>query len=253
MSANATPVISLEQARELVQLLEMGENEEANRLMQQLVTSESSEIFGEVGRLTRQLHDSLADFKLDPVLTNLVQEDIPDAKNRLNYVIQMTENAANKTMDAVEASLPIADHLTQQLTHILPVWNNLMTRNLAVGEFKLLCGTLNGFLLRAKDDSVTLNTLLTDVLMAQDFQDLSGQILRRVIELVKEVEDNLVSLLTAFGQVQLKEQTIEKPVKTAETKADSTKAEGPVIDTTGRNDVVTSQDDVDDLLSSLGF
>ena len=145
MSAITEPLISLEQARELVQLLEMGENESANELVQQLAVPGSSELFAEVGKLTRQLHDSLKNFQIDPSLNNLLEEDIPDAKKRLNHVIDMTEQAANRTMDAVESCLPIADQLTQQLGKIQPQWHKLMQRQMQLGEFKALCHNLDGF------------------------------------------------------------------------------------------------------------
>lgn len=250
MSAITAPVISLEQARELVQLLEMGETEIANQMVQQLAVPGSSELFAEVGKLTRQLHDSLKNFQIDPSLNNLLEEDIPDAKKRLNHVIDMTEQAANRTMDAVESCLPIADQLSQQLGKIQPQWQKLMQRQLQLGEFKLLCHTLDNFLQQANTDSGTLNALLTDVLMAQDYQDLTGQILRRVIELVREVEESLIGLLTAFGQSNMMVAEEAKPVKS---KPKSHEAEGPIIDAAERDDVVSGQDDVDDLLSSLGF
>ena len=250
MSATTEPLISLEQARELVQLLEMGENETANELVQQLAVPGSSELFAEVGKLTRQLHDSLKNFQIDPSLNNLLEEDIPDAKKRLNHVIDMTEQAANRTMDAVESCLPIADQLTQQLSNIQPNWQKLMQRQLQLGEFKALCHKLDGFFNQASADSNVLNSLLTDVLMAQDYQDLTGQILRRVIELVREVEESLIGLLTAFGQSSLVAPTEAKPAKN---KPKAHEAEGPIIDAAERDDVVSGQDDVDDLLSSLGF
>ncbi|MDX1391499.1 MAG: protein phosphatase CheZ [Rheinheimera sp.] len=250
MSAITAPLISLEQARELVQLLEMGEHDSANQLVQQLAVPGSSELFAEVGKLTRQLHDSLKNFQIDPSLSNLLEEDIPDAKKRLNHVIDMTEQAANRTMDAVESCLPIADQLSQQLNKIQPQWQKLMQRQLQLSEFKALCHNLDGFFQQASSDSNSLNTLLTDVLMAQDYQDLTGQILRRVIELVREVEESLIGLLTAFGQSNLMVQTEAKPAKN---KPKAHEAEGPIIDAAERDDVVSGQDDVDDLLSSLGF
>lgn len=250
MSAITAPLISLEQARELVQLLEMGETDSANQLVQQLAVPGSSELFAEVGKLTRQLHDSLKNFQIDPSLNNLLEEDIPDAKKRLNHVIDMTEQAANRTMDAVESCLPIADQLSQQLNSIEPQWQKLMHRQLQLGEFKALCHTLNSFFNQATSDSAKLNSSLTDVLMAQDFQDLTGQILRRVIELVREVEESLIGLLTAFGQSSL---MVPADAKPARNKPKAHEAEGPIIDAAERDDVVSGQDDVDDLLSSLGF
>lgn len=250
MSANTAPLISLDQARELVQLLEIGQHDTANQLVQQLAVPGSSELFAEVGKLTRQLHDSLKNFQIDPSLNNLLAEDIPDAKKRLNHVIDMTEQAANRTMDAVECCLPIADKLTQGLASLAPQWQKLMQRQLQVSEFKSLCHDVEGFLQQASGDSATLNALLTDVLMAQDYQDLTGQILRRVIELVREVEESLIGLLTAFGQSNMVMPTEMKPAKS---KPKAHEAEGPIIDAAERDDVVSGQDDVDDLLSSLGF
>ncbi|MEO3678923.1 protein phosphatase CheZ [Rheinheimera fenheensis] len=250
MSVSTAPIISLEQARELVQLLEMGEHDSANQLVQQLAVPGSSELFAEVGKLTRQLHDSLKNFQIDPSLNNLLEEDIPDAKKRLNHVIDMTEQAANRTMDAVESCLPIADQISQQLAKIQPQWQKLMRRQLQLGEFKALVHQLDDFFQQANGDSNTLNSLLTDVLMAQDYQDLTGQILRRVIELVREVEESLIGLLTAFGQSNMMMQAEAKP---ARAKPKAHEAEGPIIDAAERDDVVSGQDDVDDLLSSLGF
>ncbi|MEC9169813.1 MAG: protein phosphatase CheZ, partial [Pseudomonadota bacterium] len=93
--------------------------------------------------------------------------------------------------------------------------------------------------------------LLTEVLMAQGYQDLTGQVIRRVIDLVKEVEDSLVNMLTMFGERDGAEQT--KPSSVKADKVDGVEAEGPIIDADKRDDVVSGQDDVDDLLSSLGF
>ena len=90
--------------------------------------------------------------------------------------------------------------------------------------------------------------------MAQGYQDLTGQVIRRVIELVKEVEDSLVNMLTMFGEPEQAEQ--DKPLEAKVEKVnkiDSVEAEGPIIDADQRDDVVSGQDDVDDLLSSLGF
>jgi chemotaxis protein CheZ len=250
MSELTAPMITLEQARELVQLLEMGQQEDANEMIQGLAVPGSTELFAEVGKLTRQLHDSLKTFQVDPQISSLLEDDIPDAKRRLSHVIDMTEQAANKTMDAVETCLPIADKLQTGLNSIMPDWQKLMTRDLKVGEFKALCHSLNGFLRESANDANALQGSLTEVLMAQGFQDLTGQILRRVIELVREVEDSLIGLLTAFGQTNLQQE--ERPASAKKAKA-AHEAEGPIIDAGSRDDVVQGQDDVDDLLSSLGF
>lgn len=255
MTGSDKAPLSLDDAKKLVELLESGDNQAATELLEEASLTDSVELFAEVGKLTRQLHDSLNSFQLDPRISNLAIEDIPDAQSRLTYVIETTEKAANTTMDAVESSMPIAEKLHVGIAKILPEWKKLMNRQLELGEFKTLCYELDTLLEDSSADTVKLNELLTEVLMAQGYQDLTGQVIRRVIELVKEVEDSLVHMLTVFGAPEtagLLSKVDEKPNK-SETQTDKVKAEGPIIDADSRDDVVSGQDDVDDLLSSLGF
>ena len=244
--------ITLEQAQKLVSLLEAGQQKEADTYFLGLKDKSSEGLFNSVGRLTRQLHDSLSDFQLDPRIEKLTADELPDAQNRLLYVIQSTEDAANRTMDAVEASLPLADKLSTQLSEIAPDWEKLMSRDIELSEFKALCHRVDKFMKQAQGDSAHLQTLLTEVLMAQDYQDLTGQVIRRVIELVQEVEVSLIELLRVFGD---QEQARAERSNTDNKKSSSspTSPEGPVINPEERDDVVTGQDEVDDLLSSLGF
>lgn len=248
MTSSSNAPMSLENAKQLVEFLEQGDNDAANALLDATTMGESVELFAEVGKLTRQLHDSLNSFQLDSRISNLANEDIPDAQTRLNYVIETTEQAANTTMDAVETSMPIAEKMNERISGILPEWKKLMTRQLQLGEFKTLCYELDKMLEDTSQESQKLTELLTEVLMAQGYQDLTGQVIRRVIELVKEVEDSLVHMLKVFGEPEV----YEKTNKTQE-EPDKVEAEGPIIDAEGRDDVVQGQDDVDDLLSSLGF
>jgi chemotaxis protein CheZ len=254
MTTLKTAPISLEDAKKLVTLIESGNNQGAQELLESSGVQSSVELFAEVGKLTRQLHDSLNNFQLDPRIANMANEEIPDARTRLTYVIEATEEAANKTMDLVDSCMPIAEKLHDGIVNIMPEWNKLITRELQLGEFNNLVKEMDGFLKIGSDDSAKLTGLLTEVLMAQGYQDLTGQVIRRVIELVKEVEDNLVYMLTMFGGVELKDgvELVEKPNK-SENEADMIKAEGPILDADSREDVASDQDDVDDLLSSLGF
>ncbi|WP_218353204.1 protein phosphatase CheZ [Alteromonas lipotrueiana] len=249
MTTNVNVPISLEEARQLVVHLEEGDNTAARELLDAISTKESIELFAEVGKLTRQLHDALNSFQLDERIVGLANDDIPDAQTRLTYVIEETEKAANTTMDAVEASMPIAEGLSERISTIMPEWKKLMTRQIDVAEFRILCADLDKLLTHTATDSAKLNGLLTEVLMAQGYQDLTGQVIRRVIELVKEVEDSLVHMLTVFGETES-----EQPVATEKKQEiSSVEAEGPIVNAEERDDVVKGQDDVDDLLSSLGF
>ncbi|WP_440055660.1 protein phosphatase CheZ [Pseudoalteromonas sp. T1lg65] len=257
MSVIAAPQITLEQAKLLVEYLEQGEQEKADQLVMEAANKEQSELFAEVGKLTRQLHESLKNFELDTRLADLTTDAIPDAKQRLNYVMEMTENAANKTMDAVEASLPLAQNLAEELEGIKPTWDRLMSRDIQLGEFKSLCHDLDSFMQSSKTRTDELQSLMTNVLMAQDYQDLTGQVIRRVIELVREVEDSLIHMLTVFGSTGVEQSKANnnenKAVKSEAATDELSGPEGPIIDAESRDDVVSGQDEVDDLLSSLGF
>lgn len=250
MSTETTPQISLDEAKALVVALEAGDNESANEIVQKLTNVENRELFDEVGKLTRQLHDSLRNFQLDPKIANLATDDIPDAKERLNYVMNITEQAANKTMDAIDEGLPLADKINSDVAKLKPEWEKLMQRQIELGEFKSLCYNINDFMNAAEQDTAKIHSLMTEILLAQDFQDLTGQVIKRVIELVQEVEESLIHLLTVFGEA-----TGGNSAAANETKkpVDKNGAEGPIIDAENREDAVSSQDEVDDLLSSLGF
>lgn len=247
---NEVPLVSLEEAKQLVAFLEQGDAAQANLLVTKACATNSEALFNRVGELTRQLHDSFNEFKMNMQMTDIVNNNMPDARERLNYVIDMTNNAANKTMDAVEISLPLADRLNDEIAKVMPSWRNLMERNLSLGEFKSLCHQLDEFLYNSAIDADKLRQMLTNILMAQDFQDLTGQMISKVIILVQEAEDKLVEMLTLFGGLE-SEEIKSSPVKTAAVSA--TEAEGPIHNKEARDDVVQSQDDVDDLLSSLGF
>ncbi|WP_017444713.1 protein phosphatase CheZ [Gayadomonas joobiniege] len=237
-------MISLADARRLVECLEQGDNQSANQIFVQASQSANADLIDEVGKLTRQLHDAMGDFQIDERLIDLAKAEIPDARSRLEYVIKTTEAAANKTMDAVEESLPIAQQLNKNIKDLIPTWDKLMTRQIELSEFKVLCHSLNHLLYESEAGSKNLQNRLNDVLMAQDFQDLTGQVLTKVISLVKEVEDNLVALLKAYAA-----DDDARPVS----QKSQTGPQGPVIDHTKTLDAVSNQDEVDDLLSSLGF
>ncbi|MCT7941612.1 MULTISPECIES: protein phosphatase CheZ [Shewanella] len=245
MQPTISGLITLEQAQQLVELLKAGEQDQADEVVRELATPLQRELFEEVGKLTRQLHSALQDFQLDNRLSELANTEIPDAKERLNYVIDMTEQAANKTMDAVEECLPLADTIISNIQSVTPMWDKLMRRDIELGEFKTLCHDVQQFMLHSEHDSNRLRQLLNEILMAQDFQDLTGQMIRRVIDLVREVENNLVSMLTVFGDYKPHSEPVEKDNKI--------EAEGPIMHAELRDDVVAGQDEVDDLLSSLGF
>ncbi|MFH4499174.1 protein phosphatase CheZ [Vibrio diabolicus] len=246
-------MISLEQAKSLVQMLENGEQDQANMLVASIYEGAENPVLQEIGALTRDLHESLKQFSLDQRMTEIAKDEIPNARDRLNYVIEKTELAANKTMDAVDCCLPIADNLHDCLQKVRPQWNELMHGRIELSEFKALCHRIDELLVQVEGDSTELRGQLTEILMAQDFQDLTGQIIRRVITLVNEVEGRLVEILTVFSGNKPEEhiQVLSEPADKKNTQ--TSEAEGPILHPELREDAVSSQDEVDDLLSSLGF
>jgi chemotaxis protein CheZ len=237
--------ISLEQAKSLVEWLETDQQGKADALIAEIKNPINSELFAEIGKLTRQLHDSLNNFQVDSRLNDLATADIPDAKERLSFVITRTEEAANKTMDVVESIFPVVDNLAEQVRGVNPLWTKLMNNEIDLNEFKVLY--IDNLLTTTGKETQHIHNLMTDVLMAQDFQDLTGQVIRKVIDLVHEVEESLIAMLTAFGI------TADQQQKSVLPKVGDNLVEGPIVNKENRNDVVEDQDDVDDLLSSLGF
>ncbi|WP_018139238.1 MULTISPECIES: protein phosphatase CheZ [unclassified Thioalkalivibrio] len=243
-------------ARELVQVLEAGDEVAARALIQDLARPYDRELFDELGKLTRDLHEALQSFRGDSRLVELTQAEIPDARERLNYVVTMTEKAAHETLTAIETSLPIAESFSQQAGQLTAKWTRFRNRQLSVDEFREFARELDEFFAQANDDTEELRRLLSEVLMAQSYQDITGQVIRRVIQLVTDLEENLVTLIRlSSGRME----TVEAAEKTldddAERREGDRRGHGPAVPKTqdSGQDVVQGQDEVDDLLSSLGF
>ncbi len=241
---------SLAQARQLVRELENGNNDAASLLLDEIARRRDSGLFREIGKLTRELHDALNGFHLDSKIATLAENDIPDAKERLNYVITMTEQAAHRTLNAVEESLPIASELQSRSNELSEKWTRFRRKDMDVNEFRALVPEIDSFLELTNGHASALNASLSDVMMAQDYQDLTGQIIRRVINLVKDVEDNLVGLIRISGQRMA---TPDKAAQKGGLSEELSRGVGPQVPGLKQADVVNNQDDVDDLLSSLGF
>jgi chemotaxis protein CheZ len=232
-------------ARSLVSHLETGNQEGAVSVIAELAGVRDSLLFREVGRLTRELHDSINGFMMDARLADIAQTEMPDAAERLRYVISATEQAANTTLGAVEDSLPLADSLRSDARHLAEQWERFNSRKLSVDDFRELSAELSAFLSATQTNSEALHDKLSEVLLAQGYQDITGQIIRKVISLVDDVEGKLVELVRLSGN---------RP-KTRSTAVDGRDiaAQGPAVPGVDRAEMVNGQDDVDDLLSSLGF
>ncbi len=237
---------NIERVKDLLTCMESGNEEESGKKLDELVRTRESSLYTELGKLTRELHDSLNGFQLDTRFTAIANSEIPDAKERLNHVIEMTAKAADTTLEMIEDSLPICNDIEEKAVKLNEELKHFIKREMSADDFRGFLKSLNVFL----DDSIKQNGKLkgklNDVLMAQGFQDLTGQIIKRVIILVNEVEDKLVGIIKIAGAaMQAEEEVVEEE--------DKIKAEGPHIASIDKGDFVSDQDEVDDLLSSLGF
>lgn len=231
-------------AKELVAALENDDAALADTLLDKLAGLRETQLFQEVGRLTRQLHDTMVSFSVDAKITAMTEHDIPDAKERLHYVISMTEQAANQTLAAVENLLPISQMLNEQVDILSGKWGRFLDREMPLDEFKAMSAEISLHFKESKAGLQQVQSGLNEILMAQGFQDITGQIIRRVIQLVQDLEISMINLISISA-------------RKGGAGADPVHAElpGPVVpgvdDRSGG--VATSQVDVDDLLSSLGF
>lgn len=202
---------------------------------------EGEDVVAQVGHLTRHLHDALSQLGYDRLIADAA-EAFPDTRERLNYVATMTEQAATRCLTAIEVARPVQDELAASAASLSKDWERLFKEELSAEEFKSLAKRTRGFLDQVPAAVTKTNAQLTEIMMAQDFQDLTGQVIKKVTDVAQDVERQLLKLLVEHAPSDKR-----AAVRSAGL------LNGPVIDSTGRNDVVTSQAQVDELLESLGF
>lgn len=238
------------QANQLKEMIDGGDLSGALSVIGDLNRTRDITLYQEVGRLTRSLHESIRNFNIDAAnKTDSDLTSINDASDRLSYVVDMTNKAANKTLDLVEATMPYASGISAEAQQLKDDWARLQRKEMKPEEFRILTATMGTFLAKLCDDSDKVYANLSEILLAQDFQDLTGQVITRVIGLVKDVEHSLVDLVRMAGKVD----SLTGTVHTLEKQETGIEGEGPQLHADKRDDLVAGQDDVDDLLSSLGF
>lgn len=195
-------------------------------------------MFSHIGQLTRKLHDTLRELGLDKSLEKAAAE-IPDARDRLAYVANMTEQAADRTLNALDIAKPMQEKIGDNARSLDTQWEQLFAGKLSVEEFKQLVETTRAHLKYSAEMSDKINDQMMEIMMAQDFQDLTGQVIKKVLTMTKEMEQQLLDFLLMFSPQGIK--------------PEESLLNGPVVRSEGRTDVVTDQQQVDDLLESLGF
>jgi chemotaxis protein CheZ len=198
------------------------------------------QVINRIGHMARNLHNTLRELGLNKEIEKAAAT-IPDARDRLNYVATLTQQAAERVLNATEAAQPVVEKLGGEAQHLARQWDLLFEKKIDVQQFKDLVTQTHAYLHEMPKQAKVTNAYLTEIMMAQDFQDLTGQVIKKIIELTKDMEQQLLALL------------LENAPASVKAEINSSLMNGPVINAKGRTDVVTSQDQVDDLLESLGF
>jgi chemotaxis protein CheZ len=193
----------------------------------------SEEVYLQLGALTRQLHDTLQQLGVMPKL-QIASDGLPDARSRLSYIATKTAAAAEKVLNSVDQAK--AEHAA------ISDATREMARAIVADPVKAVAtGAVMNFVHDVETRTASIDSHLTDIMMAQDFHDLTGQVVAKVVALANDLEDSLVKLLVQVVPADKRE------------KVDPNVLAGPVVNAEGRTDVVTNQGEVDDLLASLGF
>jgi chemotaxis protein CheZ len=201
----------------------------------------SDEVLSRIGHMTRALHDSLRGLGLDKLIEKAAS-DIPDARDRLDYVARMSEQAAQKVLNATDAASPLQDRIDSSAQQLSAAWNALLDAPAtSEAEWRELAERTAMSLDGMRGATVDTKAYLMDIMMAQDFQDLTGQVISKVTAIAQNLEQQLVQMLVDFAPAEVRREY------------DNGLLNGPQIKPEGNNEVVSNQGQVDDLLDSLGF
>jgi chemotaxis protein CheZ len=198
------------------------------------------EVLSRIGHMTRALHESLRGLGLDKLLEKAAS-DIPDARDRLDYVARLSEQAAKRVLDATDAAGPVQDAIESRSGELSGAWQALLDKGADEAEWRALAQRTVAGLEESRQGAAATRGQLMDIMMAQDFQDLTGQVIGRITGIAQNLEQQLVQVLIDFAPSEIKREL------------DNGLLNGPQINPEGKSEVVADQGQVDDLLDSLGF
>ena len=201
-------------------------------------------MFARLGGIVRLLHDSLRELGYDKALTE-ASSQIVDAQDRLEYVASLTEQAANKVLNTLDEGMPAQDLLSKQAKDMETRWADLFSGKLSLDEFKALAGDSRQFAASVNEATEAEKARLLEIMMAQDFQDITGQLIKKVVKITQTVEQELAQLLRDNAPADLKEKLARKEQEAAQP--------APLMQGPSVPEAALDQDNVDDLLADLGF
>ncbi|HEV7814248.1 MAG TPA: protein phosphatase CheZ [Janthinobacterium sp.] len=200
-------------------------------------------MFERLGGIVRLLHDSLRELGYDKALTE-ASSQIVDAQDRLEYVASLTEQAANKVLNTLDEGMPAQDVLSKKAKDMDNRWTALFAGKLSLDEFKALAGDSKQFAQAVTEATEAEKARLLEIMMAQDFQDITGQLIKKVVAITKTVETELAQLLRDNAPPAVREK-LNKPQPQPQPQS---LMQGPSAPS-----VALNQNNVDDLLADLGF
>jgi len=217
--------------------------------------AQSDDLVQRIGHLTRMLRESMRELGLDKEIEKAA-EAIPDARDRLSYVATMTEQAAERALNAIDRAQPLQEDLGERAEALDGRWAEWFAEPKSLDEARDLVTETRSYLAEVPQKTQATNKELLEIMMAQDFQDLTGQVIKKMMDVIREIESQLVQVLIDSVPEGEKRDDMQRLAddrrhKDAR-KRDEELLNGPQIKPEGA-DVVSSQDQVDDLLDQLGF
>jgi chemotaxis protein CheZ len=201
-------------------------------------------MYERLGGIVRLLHDSLRELGYDKALTE-ASSQIVDAQDRLEYVATLTEQAANKVLNTLDDGMPAQDLLSKQAKDMENRWDDLFSGKLSIEQFKALAGDSKQFAQMVSEATEAEKARLLEIMMAQDFQDITGQLIKKVVVITKMVENELTQLLKDSAPPDVKEKLAQKQAAQEQPQ--------PLMSGPSVPSAALDQDSVDDLLADLGF
>ena len=216
----------------------------------------SDRILARIGQLTRTLRDSMRELGIDKHVERAA-EAVPDARDRLKYIANMTEQAAEKVLSSIEVAKPMQEQLQQDAAVLDARWEQWYAAPIEREEVRALMNDTRTFLHGVPEVTSATNQQLLEIMLAQDFQDLTGQVIKKITEVVYLIEQQLLGVLIENIALERREQFAATAAALAAEPSSTGSPEnllnGPQINPEGKADVMQDQGEVDDLLASLGF
>lgn len=212
-------------------------------------SASSDDLVQRIGQLTRMLRESMRELGLDKEIEKAA-EAIPDARDRLSYVASMTEQAAERALNAIDRAQPIQDAMGEKAEALDRRWAEWFAEPKGLDEARELVTDTRAYLADVPEQTGATNKELLEIMMAQDFQDLTGQVIKKMMDVIREIESQLVQVL--IDSVPEGERRDDMQRRADESRRDAGLLNGPQVNTE-KDDVVSNQDQVDDLLEQLGF